>query len=59
MKPLELVAIMIALLALISYIMYNYSYTHVVKYYDCTISEISPDIPLEVKKECRLKGMKL
>jgi hypothetical protein len=57
-KPLELVAMMIALLALITYIIYNYSYTHVVKY-DCRIAEISPDIPLEVKKECRLKGMKL
>lgn len=58
MKPLELVAMMIALLALISYIVYNYSNTLVVKY-DCRIAEISPDVPLEVKKECRLKGLRL
>jgi len=58
MKPLELVAMMIALLALISYIVYNYSYTHTVTY-DCRIAEISPDVPPEIKKECRLKGLRL
>jgi hypothetical protein len=56
MKKLEFVAIMIALLALMCFIVYNYSHTLVFKY-DCRIAEISPDIPLEVKKECRKKGL--
>jgi hypothetical protein len=58
MKRLELVAIMIALLALMASIVYNYSHIVTVKY-DCRIAEISPDIPVEVKKECRLKGLRL
>lgn len=56
MKRLELVAIMIALLALMCFIVYNYSHTLVVKY-DCRIAEISPDVPIEVRKECRKKGL--
>jgi hypothetical protein len=57
MKVLEYVAIMLSLLALMSFIVYNYSNTVSIKKYDCRIAEISPDIPLEIKNECRKKGL--
>jgi hypothetical protein len=32
---------------------YNYTHPHMVVKYDCSISEISPDYPIEVKEGCR------
>ena len=37
---------------IVVFIINNFSYTQT-KVYDCNLSEISPDYPIEVKEECR------
>ena len=37
---------------IVVFIINNLSYTQT-KVYDCNLSEISPDYPIEVKEECR------
>jgi hypothetical protein len=32
---------------------YNYTHPHVIVKYDCSIAEISPDYPVQVKEACR------
>ena len=32
---------------------WNYSHPHLVVKYDCSIAEISPDYPIEVREGCR------
>jgi hypothetical protein len=34
-------------------IWWNYTHPHVTVKYDCSISEISPDYPVQVKEACR------
>ena len=34
-------------------IYWNYTHPHVTVRYDCSISEISPDYPIQVKEACR------
>jgi len=34
-------------------IYWNYTHPHLVVRYDCSISEISPDYPVQVKEACR------
>jgi hypothetical protein len=47
------VAIVLAFVALISVVYYNYTHPRIVVRYDCSIAEISPDYPIQVKEGCR------
>jgi hypothetical protein len=50
----EFVAVLIfAASALVFLIFWNYTHPRIVIKYDCSISEISPDYPIEVKEGCR------
>ena len=40
-------------LAILCFLALTFLPQHQVKVYDCSISEISPDYPLEVKESCR------
>ena len=42
----------LCLIAIVLHTVFTYEYSRV-KIYDCTISEISVDYPIEVKEECR------
>ena len=48
-----LASIVLGVAGLIFAIWYNLSHPHLVVKYDCSISEISPDYPVEVKEGCR------
>lgn len=48
-----IVVITIALAAFAFVAYYNLLNPHVTVKYDCSISEISPDYPIEVKEKCR------
>jgi hypothetical protein len=54
-NALEIIVLIICAMILVGYIVYNYGHpSHgLVRVYDCSISEISPDYPPEVKQECR------
>ena len=43
----------IVVLFILGYLVATNNDMHGVKRYDCTISEISPDYPVEVKEACR------
>jgi hypothetical protein len=45
--------IFIGLSVIVFLIVVLYNYTPTSKVYDCTLAEISPDYPIEVKQECR------
>jgi len=47
------IAIVLAVVALISVVYYNYTHPRIVVRYDCSIAEISPDYPIQVKEGCR------
>ena len=52
-KGWELIIILVCvIMAGVGILILDASYPRV-KYYDCSISEISPDFPKEVKEECR------
>jgi hypothetical protein len=42
----------LCLIVIVLHTVFTYEYSRV-KIYDCTISEISVDYPIEVKEECR------
>lgn len=55
------IVIGLSMLTLIGFVIAEYSYERpVVKVYDCTIAEISPDVPVQVKEDCRKnKGLRI
>ena len=53
-QSLDFILILIAAVcALVLAVYWNYTHPHVTVKYDCSISEISPDYPIEVKEACR------
>jgi hypothetical protein len=55
----EFIMVIIVSFILVGFIVYQYkhNYTLHAVVYDCRLSEISPDFPTEVKKQCReLRG---
>ena len=46
----------LCLIVIVLHTVFTYEYSRV-KIYDCTISEISVDYPIEVKEECRKRKM--
>ena len=49
-------SVILCLIAIVLHTIFAYEPVRV-KIYDCTISEISVDYPLEVKEECRKRKM--
>jgi len=45
--------LVVAFVVFMSLIWYNYTHPRMVVRYDCSISEISPDFPLQLKEACR------
>ena len=53
-RLIEILALTACAIILVGYIGYNYTPVGAkVVVYDCRIAEISPDIPIAVKEECR------
>ena len=50
---LDKLILVVALLATIFILIFMKTDNYGVRVYDCSISEISPDYPVEVKQECR------
>ena len=50
---LDRLILVVALLATVFILVFIKTDNHGVRVYDCSISEISPDYPVEVKQECR------
>ena len=50
---LDKLILAVALLATVFILIFMKTDNHGVRVYDCSISEISPDYPVEVKQECR------
>ena len=50
------VSVSLCLIAIVLHTIFAYEPVRV-KIYDCTISEISADYPIEVKEECRKRKM--
>jgi hypothetical protein len=46
------VSVTLCLIVIVLHTVFTYEYSRV-KIYDCTISEISADYPIEVEEECR------
>jgi len=44
---------LLGLAGLVFAIYWNYTHPHLVVKYDCSIAEISPDYPVQVKEGCR------
>ena len=59
-NALEIATLITCLLIIVGYISHNYShFLHGPVTYDCRLVEISPDIPPEVKEQCRrLQGVR-
>jgi hypothetical protein len=53
---LSVLAVLLAILAMA--VVFAYLPKHGEVVYNCSIAEISPDIPVKVKEECRKLGMK-
>ena len=53
---IAVVSVLLCLIAIVLHTIFAYEHTRV-KIYDCTISEISADYPIEVKEECRKRKM--
>jgi hypothetical protein len=47
------IAMIVGVTGIIFAIYWNYTHPHMVVKYDCSIAEISPDYPIEVKEGCR------
>ena len=45
-------SVILCLIVIVLHTVFTYEYSRV-KIYDCTISEISADYPIEVEEECR------
>jgi len=59
-RGLTLIFLQILSITAIMYIIIAYYPRHGVVRYDCSISEISPDFPEDIKQECRkLKARKI
>jgi len=53
-QNLDFIFVILASLAFIGFVLYMaIHYPHVTVRYDCSISEISPDYPIQVKEACR------
>jgi len=53
-ENLDFFSVVILGFALLAFAIYwNYTHPHMIVRYDCSISEISPDYPPEVKEGCR------
>lgn len=48
----DIIIVILLAVCVVSLILTNFGNTQS-KIYDCTISEISPDFPIEVREECR------
>ena len=53
---IAVVSVLLCLIAIVLHTIFAYEPTRV-KIYDCTISEVSADYPIEVKEECRKRKM--
>ena len=53
---IAVVSVLLCLIAIVLHTIFAYEPIRV-KIYDCTISEISVDYPIEVKEECRKRKM--
>jgi hypothetical protein len=45
--------LVLGVIGIVFAIYWNYAHPHVTVKYDCSISEISPDYPVQVKEACR------
>jgi hypothetical protein len=45
--------LLLGVLGVVFALYWNYTHPHMAVRYDCSISEISPDYPIEVKEGCR------
>ena len=52
-KGQELIIILGCFILLVVAVVIIEDYSPKVRYYDCSLAEISPDFPIEVKTECR------
>lgn len=50
---LDRLILIVAILVTVFILIFIETNNHGVRVYDCSISEISPDYPVEVKQECR------
>lgn len=50
---LDKLILVVAILATLLILIFMETNNHGVRVYDCSMSEISPDYPVEVKQECR------
>ena len=55
-KLIVVVSVSLCLIVIVLHTVFSYEPGRV-KIYDCTISEISADYPIEVKEECRKRKM--
>jgi hypothetical protein len=47
------IALVVGILGVAFAFYWNYTHPHIVVKYDCSIAEISPDYPVQVKEACR------
>ena len=53
-QNLDFIAVIISGAGLLAFGLYMaMAYPHITVRYDCSISEISPDFPIEVREQCR------
>jgi hypothetical protein len=57
MKNISIIFLQILAVCATMYIIINYYPKHGTVRYDCSIAEISPDFPLEVREQCRKLNM--
>lgn len=55
-KLIVVVSVSLCLIVIVLHTVFTYEPVRV-KIYDCTISEVSADYPIEVKEECRKRKM--
>ena len=53
MKWVAVIFLQILLLCAIMFVIITYYPKHGTVRYDCTLAEISPDVPIKVKEKCR------
>ncbi len=49
----DIIIVILLIACIVTLIISNYGGSYESKIYDCNLSEISPDYPVEVKQECR------
>ena len=53
-EALDFFAVLLLGISMLVFAIYwNYTHPHLVVKYDCSIAEISPDYPIQVKEGCR------